>query len=280
MNKQLAVLGKPIEHSKSPQIHAAAYKTLGLNWNYERHEVAAGQLASFISGLDENWLGLSVTMPLKYEAVRFAETHDEVVEATGIANTLLQTSTGWQSFNTDVFGISEALRRVPNLNPAAVTIVGSGATAASTIYAVSRLYPKARISLIARNSEQARDLNKRFPEASLRTHKWSSLSRQVRNSELVISTLPSRALDSAIGKMRKSLFTKPRGVLLDVAYEPWPSHAADWWLENELTVVSGIEMLIFQAIAQCRVFYGSDVNIVLPNERAVEFAMRHSLGLV
>lgn len=280
MNKQLAVIGKPIGHSKSPQIHSAAYKTLGLSWNYESHEVAAGQLASFVSNLDANWLGLSVTMPLKYEALKVAETNDETAMATGLANTLLRTPTGWQCFNTDVFGISEALRRASNLNPNAVTIVGAGATAASAIYAVSQLYPKTGITLVARNADQARDLKTRFSELNVKTRSWNSLPRMIRTSDLVISTLPSGALDSAILKMRKSLFTRPKGVLLDVAYDPWPSQAAVWWLENQLSVVSGIEMLIFQAIAQCRIFYGSDVNLELPNERAVEFAMRHSLGLV
>lgn len=280
MNKKLAVIGRPIEHSKSPEIHLAAYKTLGVDWSYERCEVASGNLASFASGLDSSWLGLSVTMPLKHEAVRFAQCADDATEITGVANTLLQTPAGWQCFNTDVFGITEALRRRASLTPDVVTILGAGATAASALFAASNLYPKASFVIVARNSEQAKDLKQRFSALPVKTRSWSVLSKVIRKSDVIISTLPSRALDSDIDRMRRKIFARPGGLLFDIAYDPWPSAAATWWQENNLPVINGLEMLIFQAIGQCRLFYHSDQNLELPNERAVEFAMRHSLGIV
>ena len=65
------VLGHPIAHSKSPDLHAAAYRVLGLDIDYRAHDVTPEQLRGFVSGLGDtaaagtDWLGLSVTMPLK-----------------------------------------------------------------------------------------------------------------------------------------------------------------------------------------------------------------------
>ena len=81
-------------------------------------------------------------------------------------------------------------------------------------------------------------------------------------------------------KLAKSKFYSPHGTLLDVAYDPWPSEIAKLWKRSELTAVSGLEMLIFQAIAQLRIFNLGSAADPLPNERAIELAMRDSLGLI
>ena len=109
--RTLAVIGSPISHSKSPAIHAAAYRVLKLDWSYSAIEIEQGQLAGFLDGLDDTWLGLSVTAPLKEEASEFAA--GSLERALGSANTLVRTPSGWQAFNTDVFG-SAPIRAVPS----------------------------------------------------------------------------------------------------------------------------------------------------------------------
>ena len=71
-----AVLGSPIAHSKSPQLHLAGYAFLGLDWSYERIELAKTSLSAFVSKLDKTWAGLSLTMPLKEEALDLADDVD------------------------------------------------------------------------------------------------------------------------------------------------------------------------------------------------------------
>ena len=61
----LAVLGFPIEHSKSPVIHTAAYDALGLDWDYGRFRIESNELSDFLAKRDSTWRGLSLTMPLK-----------------------------------------------------------------------------------------------------------------------------------------------------------------------------------------------------------------------
>ncbi|MBP6043402.1 MAG: shikimate dehydrogenase [Rhodoluna sp.] len=282
MSRHLAVLGSPISHSKSPDIHTAAYRTLQLNWDYSRIEIELNRLMQFVEALDSDWLGLSLTMPLKEEALKIANEQSALAAATGVANTLIRTTSGWTAHNTDVFGIEQSLIRSLESAPGRVVILGSGATATSAMFAVSRVYPNARITLVARNKITSGAVRDRGRDSGIRI-KIAPMARMMRlisQSDLVISTLPPRGLDQAAKKLTKWFAAKPRGVLLDVAYDPWPSSIARVWLQNKRQVISGVEMLIWQAIAQIRIFNHNDIDVELPNERAVELSMRHALGLI
>ena len=64
-----AVLGDPIAHSLSPALHRAAYAALGLDWTYDAHQVPPAGCRRSSAGSTTTWRGLSLTMPLKREAL-------------------------------------------------------------------------------------------------------------------------------------------------------------------------------------------------------------------
>ena len=282
MTNRYAVLGSPISHSKSPLLHQSAYRVLGLDSEYSAVDVTASRLRQFIETLDETWRGLSITMPLKEEAARFANQKDDLVAMTGVCNTLNLEEGGWKAYNTDVVGIQRSLGSALTEPESNVVIIGSGATATSAIYATFLANPSARVTLLARDSAKAKNLRTGAQAHGFRVRckGLSSFNRVVSKADVVISTLPSGMLDDYAIKLAKSRFFSPRGTLLDVAYEPWPSLSAKLWKRSELTAVSGLEMLMHQAIAQLRIFNLGSVTEPLPNERAIELAMRDSLGLI
>src|SRR5690349_9328703 len=107
--RKAAVLGSPIAHSRSPQLHLAAYRVLGLtDWSYERIECAAEDLPGLVDALGPEWVGLSVTMPNKFAALRYADERTRRAELVGSANTLVRTPSGWRADNTDVDGVAGA----------------------------------------------------------------------------------------------------------------------------------------------------------------------------
>jgi len=287
--RNYAVLGSPISHSKSPLIHQAAYRVLGLDWQYGRHEVAKGALRSFIDGLDETWMGLSLTMPLKEEAVRFANSLDYYARLTGAVNTLAKGvgesgESVWAGYNTDVFGIIQAVswakafagKNVAN-EVRQVLIIGSGATATSAVTAVKSLAPDATVWLHARNHKTRANLHAYAEQLGLKTKICRNIRKQANTAELVISTLPGHALDEVGAKLYDSRRFKPAGALLDVAYQPWPSQIAKAWIRHDQPVISGLEMLIWQAVVQLRIFVGGSTSEPLANEIAVVEAMRHDV---
>ena len=279
MDRRLAVLGSPIDHSKSPAIHSAAYRVLNLPWSYERVEINPGALRPFVESLDESWLGLSVTMPLKEEAARLASVLDPVAQLTGAVNTLVRQGDLWAGFNTDVFGLVQAITKSGIPTPKTVLIVGSGATAYSAIVAVRDFAPDAKITLHARNEATRSQLLWFARDLGLSVDVTANLSRALKKSDLCISTLPAQSLDSIAEQLLSKRAWQPKGSLFDVAYQPWPSELAKLWLRNRNVVVSGIEMLYWQAIAQVRIFVSGSPELPLTQESASLEAMRHALEL-
>src|SRR3954468_16130684 len=134
-----AVLGDPIDHSLSPVIHNAAYEALGLaGWRYDAVLVANGHLATYVGGLDPSqWRGLSLTMPLKREALPLVGSHDQWVAATGVCNTILLDPDGSRhGLNTDVTGALMVLDDHDATFERAV-VLGGGATATSVLVALA-----------------------------------------------------------------------------------------------------------------------------------------------
>jgi len=271
---RLAVLGSPIAHSKSPALHAAAYHALGLDWQYEAIEANGDDLEPFIESRGDDWRGLSLTMPLKRDVLPLLDEIDPVAQLTGGANTVLFDAGRRRGFNTDVFGIVEAFRAAGVERVATAQILGGGATAASAIVALASLGalgvlvsvrdPRKVSSLVEIGELLGVDVVvRRLDEGSFGI------------PDTVVSTLPGHSEY----QFERASEVRESAVLFDVAYDPWPSALAQQWSAVGGTVVSGIEMLVLQALAQVRVFVNGHPDAVLDDEPAVLAAMRAAVGL-
>jgi shikimate dehydrogenase len=272
---RLAVLGSPIAHSKSPALHEAAYRVLGLDWEYSAIEVADGGLAVFLDGLDASWRGLSLTMPLKREVLPLLDERSALVEEVGAANTVLLEGGTRRGFNTDVAGIVGALADAGVTSLEYVQVLGAGATAASVLAASAQL-GATRVLVSARDPEKARSLEPLAASlgVELTIRPIGMMDRSMIIPSAVISTLPG-------GSVIDVPYPEPiraDAVLLDVAYEPWPSALAISWAEVGGTVVSGLDMLLHQAVAQVRVFVTGEETGELAHEAEVVAAMRSAIA--
>lgn len=277
MIRHFAVLGSPISHSKSPVIHEAAYRVLGEDWDYSRFEVVKGGLKRFIENEGSEISGFSLTMPLKEEAFSFAEVADGISTATKSSNTLTRINNQWHAFNTDVFGLVQAIKHSTATTVKQSLIIGSGATATSAMAAIAELAPKSSVRVFARNKQTKKQLIEFGRALGLEVSSALRLTSAANHAQLTISTLPGGSFDNRAKKLFTSRFFNPSGLLLDVAYAPWPSELAKAWAHKDQKVVSGLEMLIWQAIAQIRIFKSGNPEIELPNEIAVVQAMRIAL---
>lgn len=278
--QRLAVLGSPIAHSKSPALHRAAYRALGLDWRYDAIEVRAMELAAFLADLGPEWRGLSLTMPLKHEVIPMLGELDRVAAQTGVANTVLigrtddgrAASTG---FNTDVAGLVRALAEAGVTRATHITVLGAGATAASALVAAAELGAES-VDVIVRTPSKAEPLVElgRSIGLMVTVSKLTDLANPERTTDLVISTLPGGPVLAAEfpAELRRA------AVLFDVSYSPWPSSLARSWQAAGGTVCSGLGMLLHQALIQVRVFVSGDPFDPLPDEDSVLQAMRGALA--
>ena len=268
---RLAVLGSPIAHSKSPAIQAAAYRVLGLDWSYTAADVTEDALAGFIADRDDAWRGLSLTMPLKRAVLPLLATTDPLVDLVGAANTVRLDSDGVHGYNTDVYGVTQPLREAGVERVRLVHILGGGATAASVVAAVAELGAE-RVLVRARTPERAAPLvelgDRLGVEVTARSIAMEDRSLIV--PDVIVSTLPGGASEGIVFPEA----VREGSLLFDVAYDPWPSELARAWAAVGGRVVSGLDMLVHQAVGQIRIWLNGDQRVPLPNEPAVLAAMR------
>jgi shikimate dehydrogenase len=266
-----AVLGDPIAHSLSPVLHRAGHAALGLtDVSYDAVRVGAEELADFLDGLDADWRGLSLTMPLKRLALELAPTVSPRARLAGGANTLLlEQGRPVLADNTDLPGAVAAIRERHDGPVGDALILGAGATAASTGLALAEL-GATRIAIAARTASHASDT-----VAAIAGHPHRPQVRvvdlatvELDGADFVVSTVPVIAqtpgLVARVGNV---------GVLFDVVYHPWPTPLA---LAARHTLISGLDLLVHQAALQFTAFTG--VAAPLPAMRAAgEAALRERL---
>jgi shikimate dehydrogenase len=271
---RLAVLGSPIAHSLSPRLHAAAYAQLGLDWTYESVELTGERLPAFLDDCDTAWRGLSLTMPLKRDVVPLLDTVDTTARLTGVVNTVRFDDSGRHGFNTDVAGIVWAFQQngVPALSE--VAVLGGGATAVSALVAASELGAQS-VHFWVRTPAKASALRDVADALDLRilVSAFTDVDSALETPDAVISTLPN----GSVVDLLVSREARARAVLFDVAYDPWPTSLATAWAEAGGRSISGLEMLINQALVQVRVFVTGDPDAALDDEDAVLSAMRNSV---
>lgn len=263
---RLAVWGDPIGHSRSPALHGAAYRRMGLDWHYGRRQVDVAGFTAALDGLDDTWRGLSLTMPLKAVALSASDDADEHARLTGAVNTLLLGETP-RGFNTDVGGIVDAFTNAGVTGIRSARILGAGATAASALVALGELGATS-VEVRARRPESAGRMSAIGEQlgVAITVLPFDAAADAV---DATVATLPSgTVLDASIA----GALANAGGVLFEAAYAPWPSALAAQWRDPR--VISGFEMLLYQAVRQIRIFLHGDQNHRLDDEDVIVAIMR------
>ena len=246
-----AVLGDPIAHSMSPALHRAGYAATGLDWRYDAVRVADDGLEAFLAGLDAEWRGLSLTMPLKRRAITLATRVTDRARLAGAANTLvLEDGAVVLADNTDLPGAVAAVRERYEGPVSTGTVLGGGATAASTGLALCELGATS-VRLLARAPERATETVAAIAAHPSGPHvEVLPLAGGEVVGEVVVSTVPAAAQDAGLIARCAAV-----PVVFEVVYDRWPTPLAAS-VADDRVLVSGLDLLVHQAVLQFELFTG------------------------
>jgi shikimate dehydrogenase len=266
-SRHAAVCGKPIGHSLSPVVHTAGYAAAGLlTWRYTAIECAEPELPGLVAGLGPEWAGLSLTMPLKEVGLTLAAAASPVAAAIGAANTLVRRPDGtWFADNTDVPGMVRVLTDAGLAAEPTVTVLGGGGTARAALAAAAQL-GAAAVTVVTRRPDALAALAPAADALGVQLvgASWADAPATF-DADAVISTVPKGAAD----ELATAVHWRPGTVLFDAIYDPWPTPLAAAAAGHGIAVVSGLDLLLAQALGQFEQFTG-----VTP---APEAAMRAAL---
>jgi shikimate dehydrogenase len=268
--RRAAVVGKPVAHSLSPVLHTAAYEALGLNWTYTRLEASESELAALVAGLDESWVGLSVTMPGKRAALEVATTTTARARAVGAANTLVRRADGWAADCTDVDGVTGALRAVGYVPGPTGVVLGAGGTACAALAGLAELGVRS-VDVVVRDVSRAALAQACGAAVGLTVNlvPWAvaDFAALASSASVLVNTAPP----SAVATLTADLSLTP--CVLDVIYHPWPTPLATAVAEHGGVLATGLDMLLHQAFGQVAQFTGQE-----PPREAMRDALRSATG--
>lgn len=270
----IGIIGKPVRHSLSPQIHNAAFAAGGVNAVYIPFEV--GDAVSFMRRLahprtrelDWNLRGLSVTAPHKSVVMDQLDWIDPAAKEIGAVNTIVVRDDELRGYNTDALGFIAPMRqRFGSLKDARCALIGGGGGARAALWALRN--EGAEVTLFVRDPKSGRPVANEF---GVECRQLAALP--FHGFHIVINATP---LGTRGERAEQTPATAEQlgGVRLayDLVYNPTETRFLREARDSGCETLSGLEMLIAQAVEQFKLWTGQ-----APNAEIMRAAAQRALG--
>lgn len=250
----------PVEHSMSPQMHNAGYKALGLenDFIFLRKRVSPQNLKKIVNDIreDPHFRGASISIPHKIEIMKYLDEIDKVAKKIGAVNTIVKIGKKLKGYNTDYLGILNPLNIKTVLKDKKAAVLGAGGAARAAVYALASQGVK--VTVFNRDVKKAEKLASDF---NCHFDSLDNINR-VSDFDIVIHA-------TKVGMYPKdkpiipAALIKSNQIILDVVYSYTTAETKliKDALKAKATAISGIEMLLYQGIAQFELFTGKKAPI-------------------
>jgi shikimate dehydrogenase len=255
--KKAAVIGWPIEHSKSPLIHGYWIAQFGFNGSYERVALQPDEFEEGIRRLMKNgYQGCNVTIPHKEAALALADIVSDAAKSIGAANTLVFRDGQIHADNTDGVGfINNLKQQAPDWDAKSgpALVLGAGGAARAIIYALL-LEGAPKIVIANRTVAKAEGLAKFFGEKVIAIS-MDEITSVLDQTHTLVNTsslgmVGQLSLDIDISAMPKA------GLVTDIVYNPLKTELLKQANELGIQTVDGIGMLLHQAVSGFEEWFG------------------------
>lgn len=263
-----AVIGDPVGHSLSPEIHNAAFRASGLDLVYMAFHVRKGQAQQALEGVRALGIrGLSVTIPHKVDVVPHLDEIDKVARNIGSVNTVVNRDGHLVGYSTDGLGAVRALA-ASDVDPRGrrLLILGSGGAARAIAFTLATLDPLPHLELLGVDAAEldglAADLRSRtsIPLAA-GPLSAESLRAALARAEIVIHATPIGMTPKVEQSLIPAALIEPRHIVFDVVYTPLETQLVKDARAAGARAVPGRGMFVHQAAVQFELWTGGPAPI-------------------
>lgn len=254
---QLGVIGNPVEHSISPQLHNTMAEKMGLDYTYSAFRVKEGEVGKALDGMRALGIrGFNVTIPHKITAHDLCDEVDPFAKKMGACNTLVNTDGVIKGYNTDGPGFIRALNyKGVEVKGKNVAVLGAGGAAQGVCMALADSGAK-KITVVNRTYEKAESLAKRinrhYPDVAV-------AEREYKDVDILVNTT-SVGMNSSLSPVEDFNGLNKDAVVCDIVYCPRETAFLKKASEKGFKTVGGIGMLINQAVIAFELFTGKKVT--------------------
>lgn len=253
--KLCIVIGDPVEDSLSPQIHNAGYERLGIEaeFVYAACRVRTQDLAAFVNGAKAMGIrGFACKMPHKLEIMRYLDEIDDVAQAIGAVNTVVNNNGKLKGYNTDWTGIVAPLEARTSLRGKRVALLGAGGASRAAAYGLTN--KGAKLTIYNRTLEKAEQLAQEF---GCQARSFDDLP-EIKSMDIAINaTAIGAPLSSNETPLPKDLISKAQ-IVFDIVYASGDTRLLREAKQQGARIIPGTEMLLHQGMAQFKLFTGHE----------------------
>jgi len=255
--KHAAVIGWPIEHSRSPMIHGHWLRKYGIDGSYTKIAVRPEEVTGFVRSLGERGLaGCNVTLPHKEAVFRAADVRAASAEAVGAANTLWLENGRLHAANTDTYGFMRHLDvSAPawRLKDRPVLLLGAGGAARGIVYGMLEA-GVGEVRVANRTLGRAEEIARHFG-ARVKPVAWSDAETAAGDCGLAVNTTSlgmakTGPLDFDVGRLPGD------ATVADIVYVPLETELLRQARARGLVAVDGLGMLLHQAVPGFAKWFG------------------------
>ncbi|SDG24131.1 shikimate dehydrogenase [Limimonas halophila] len=256
------VLGWPVAHSKSPQVHGYWLEEHGIDGAYVPLAVAPERFAAAVPALrDLHFRGANVTVPHKERALEICDSVDDHARRLGAVNTLIFDAAGIHGRNTDGVGFLDNLRQgAPRWSPAdgPAVVLGAGGAARAVIVALMDAgVPEIR--LMNRTRERAETLAETLG-GPITVHAWDGWADALDGAALLVNTT-SLGMTGEPPLPAELDALPPSAVVNDIVYRPLETQLLSDARARGNPVVDGLGMLLHQARPGFAAWFGVEPTV-------------------
>ncbi len=265
------LIGHPVAHSVSPQMHNAAFKALGLDYVYLAFDVEKNKLKTAVDGLRAlGAAGFNVTIPHKVSIVEYLDGLDGKAEKAGTVNTVVLENDLFIGYNTDIYGIAKALEGFNLPEDKAALIIGAGGAARAAVIALLNLGFD-EIILANRTVEKAyelsgwvRSMNRRASFCGL-----DRLGEAAGNCGLIVNATPIGMSPKTDETPLRSKDIPENAIVLDMVYNPLRTKLLKEAEKAGAKTIPGIEVLVHQGAEAFELWTGRKAPIEVMRKAAL-----------
>ena len=269
------IIGDPIQHTLSPAMHNAAFKTLNLDYVYIPFRVTTNELEKAILGVRSlNIRGLNVTLPHKVNILPYLDELDSMAENLGAVNTIVNQDGCLKGYNTDAAGFYQALT-ADGINPLGkrVTILGAGGAGR----AVAFILADKGVDLTILNRDELRaqkladSLMRLFRrEVAIGGLHNKNLSKVFENSDIIVNTTSVGMYPENSASPIPSGIIKPGHIVFDIIYNPQQTRLLMEAETSGAKIIGGLEMLVWQGAAAFKLWTGHNAPVEVMRQAALD----------
>jgi shikimate dehydrogenase len=252
---RFAVIGAPVAHSRSPAMHEAAYRVLGIDARYESILVEPGGLSAFVEALGaEGFRGVNVTLPHKGAVIPLLDEVSDAALAIGAVNVITVDGARRRGDNMDAEGLTSALEEAGvRVRDARVVVLGAGGAARAAVYGLGSA-GAASITIATRRAAGGDDLvstiGERLRTPLAATDLGDGLRKAFADADLVVqctsATLGQGDDARAFASLLPFVALSSGAVVADIVYEPRKTTVLAAAEARGLRTVDGLGMLVHQ----------------------------------